>query len=62
MNDYTLAPGSDEAVAHGCKCPVVDNGYGKGAYSGAAKDDNGKPLFWINENCPLHWQDREVRK
>ena len=24
-------PGSDEARAHGCTCPVLDNGHGHGA-------------------------------
>lgn len=51
-------PGSTEAVAAGCTCPVVENGHGKGAYGGAALDENGgSPLgamFWIAEGCPLH--------
>lgn len=34
-------PGSKEAIAKGCCCPVDDN-YGS------------KTLFWINEECPLH--------
>ena len=40
-------PGSDEAVAQGCSCPVLDNGRGKGAYG---RSDQ----FWIAENCTLH--------
>lgn len=23
-------PGSDEAIASGCTCPVIDNGHGRG--------------------------------
>lgn len=40
-------PGSDEARKQGCKCPVLDNEYGRGYY--------GNPdLFVINEDCELH--------
>ncbi len=40
-------PGSDEAIALGCKCPTLDNAHGKGA--------RGDPdLFWINKDCPIH--------
>jgi len=39
-------PGSDEAIKKGCKCPVLDNGYGKGSY----KSEN----FIINMTCKLH--------
>lgn len=46
-------PGSKEALAIGCKCPVLDNGYGKGVYGGLLFDD-GKPKFWIASNCPIH--------
>ena len=40
-------PGSDEAVARGCTCPVLDNEHGLGA------DGTGK-TFWITTGCPLH--------
>ena len=43
-------PGSDEAIKIGCTCPILDNYHGKGAYN----DENGKPLFWINGDCPVH--------
>ena len=40
-------PGSDEAVAQGCLCPVMDNAHGWGA--------RGKEgVFWIDGGCPLH--------
>lgn len=40
-------PGSDEARAQGCRCPVLDNCHGKAAPY--------PPDGWfINENCPLH--------
>lgn len=42
-------PGSDEAVKKGCTCPVMDNAYGKGTYR-----VDGRPVFWINGDCPLH--------
>lgn len=47
-------PGSPEAVELGCKCPVGENGHGRGAWNGAAKDEQGNPLFWVAEDCPLH--------
>lgn len=42
-----LNPGSPEASAKGCKCPVIDNHHGKGIR------DDGK-MFVINGSCPLH--------
>lgn len=55
MSDSGTAvnPGSKEALAIGCTCPVVDNGHGKGIYGGLLFDD-GKPKFWIAGNCPIH--------
>jgi hypothetical protein len=44
-------PGSAEARQLGCKCAVIDNGYGCGC---GYQDDAGNPLFWITEGCPLH--------
>ncbi len=45
----TPNPESDEAVALGCKCPVLDNNHGRGAY-----EDSDGPLFWIDPSCPVH--------
>lgn len=45
------APGSDAARLIGCKCPVIDNGHGRGS---GRVDDNGKPAYWINAECPVH--------
>jgi hypothetical protein len=36
-------PGSPEAKAKGCKCPVLDNDGGRG---------NGP--FWVRDDCPAH--------
>ena len=44
-------PGSIEAAKLGCKCPALDNGWGKGS---GYTDDSGDPIFWINEECPIH--------
>ena len=44
-------PGSPEAVALGCICPVLDNGHGKGC---GMKDDQGNILFWYRSDCPIH--------
>ena len=43
-------PGSKEAIKLGCTCPVIDNRYGEGAYN----DEQGNPLFWMNDDCPVH--------
>lgn len=50
------APGSDAAVAAGCTCPRMDNGFG-GGYLGGAKNEHGETLFVINGNCPLHGRE-----
>ena len=39
------SPGSPQAVANGCRCPVLDNAHGKGIGDGA---------YWISERCPIH--------
>ena len=41
-------PGSDEAIALGCTCPVLDNNHGKGFPYG------GETSFWYNGECPVH--------
>lgn len=40
-------PGSDNAVAVGCKCPRMDNSYGKGYYMQPG-------VFVISEDCLVH--------
>jgi hypothetical protein len=42
-----LVPGSDEAYAKGCKCPILDN----------QEMPNDKK--WVNANCPLHGAKNE---
>lgn len=38
-------PGSDEALAAGCRCPIMDNGRGK----------RPGPWGWVvNAECPMH--------
>lgn len=42
-------PGTQEARAGGCICPVMDNSYGKGRYG------DGEAYGWyITACCPLH--------
>ena len=48
-------PGSEKAIEQGCTCPIMDNGYGQGAYI----DSDGKPHFWINDECPIHTPNKE---
>lgn len=45
--DKPPAPGSDAAIDAGCKCPVMDNGYGKG-FMGI------EGYYVIAEGCPVH--------
>lgn len=40
-------PGSPAAIKLGCKCPVMDNGGGKG-YMGV------KGVFVMSAICPIH--------
>lgn len=46
------APGSDEALAKGCRCPVLDNAHGLG-YMGVAGS------WVISSLCPLHAEEEE---
>jgi hypothetical protein len=46
-------PGSDEAIAAGCTCPVMDNGHGRG-YLGGVTDERGQTVFVIVVGCPVH--------
>ena len=50
MSNEIPNPGSKEAIALGCKCPVIDNYHGDGVPSG-----NGNPsTFWYSFDCPVH--------
>ena len=48
-----MNPGSDEAIAAGCTCPVMDNGHGRG-YFGGVTDEQGQTVFVIVVDCPVH--------
>ena len=41
-------PGSDDAVAQGCKCPVMDNCRGRGIPA------SGGVCFYYSDDCPMH--------
>lgn len=43
-------PGSDKALALGCKCPVLDNAHGRGAWMSHGKYAS----FWVNQDCKIH--------
>jgi hypothetical protein len=53
-------PGSDAAHRIGCKCPRMDNGYGRG-WMGGVNDEQGEPIFVYNLDCPLH-KSQEVAR
>lgn len=46
----TPKPGSDDALAQGCKCPVGDNKGGCGSYWGSE-------AFVVRMDCPLHGKE-----
>lgn len=48
-------PGSPEAIAKGCTCPVLDNSHGRG-YMGI------KDVFVYREGCPVHQKKEEEEK
>ena len=43
-------PGTDAALALGCRCPVMDNGRGRGWMGQAG-------LFVYTAGCPVHCPD-----
>ena len=45
-------PGSDAALALGCKCAVLDNGHGRGSLWGDG-------VFVITVGCPVHHPEKE---
>lgn len=51
MTDEKPTPGSDAALDAGCRCAVLDNNHGRGC---GRLDDDGKPMFWVSGDCPLH--------
>lgn len=48
METNTPFPGSPDALARGCRCPSMDNGYGDPQL---AHDRGG---WWIAGDCPIH--------
>jgi len=55
---YEPRPGSPEAKAAGCMCPVDDNGHGRGLHGG-----DGMKYGWIvDDACPVHPRHAIPRK
>lgn len=50
-------PGSDEAILQGCRCPVLDNAHGRGAWG----SEGPNAVFFVNEDCPLHVNRKEKK-
>lgn len=48
-------PGTREAIAMGCTCPVEDNNHGKGYTLGP----EGEVLFIYSGDCPIHQFGKE---
>lgn len=53
LKNISPNPGTDEAIAAGCTCPVLDNRHGKGYYGIGGGDG----VFCYSEGCPLHWPE-----
>lgn len=49
----TPPPGSPEAVALGCTCPILDNARGAGHFG-----DGERFGWWTSADCPLHGADK----
>lgn len=49
-----LAPGCDAALRWGCLCPVAKNWHGAGLKGGTAKTRDGRPVYAIHRQCPIH--------
>ncbi|MGR3501578.1 hypothetical protein [Pseudaestuariivita sp.] len=47
-------PGSPEAVAKGCTCPVLDNARGLGWKGGVKDPETGETLYVMQIDFPLH--------
>lgn len=41
-------PGSQAAIDLGCRCPILDNHYGRGIVFGH------ETVFWYNDDCKVH--------
>lgn len=46
----TSNPGTQEAIDAGCRCPVIDNSYGKGYLMQEG-------IFVFSGDCPIHGQE-----
>jgi hypothetical protein len=54
MSEKTPNPGSEEARAQGCTCPILDNNHGKAA----PWPPDG---WWMVEGCPVHNPKEEAK-
>lgn len=54
-------PGSPEAIKAGCKCPVLDNGHGRG-WMGGVKDEEGRTIYVYSSACEIHWPAASTRE
>lgn len=56
MKNKEFPPGSEKAIENGCRCPVIDNGRGRGYHCSDGSQ------FVVNGDCPLHGEAQEVLK
>jgi hypothetical protein len=55
-DEKLLRPGSEDARAHGCLCPIIDNNFGDG-FPGP----DHKTHFIYRMGCPLHGFAKESK-
>jgi hypothetical protein len=53
------APGSEEALAAGCTCPVIENNNGEGELK--KKDKKFWITYRVSADCPLHGRKNLIR-
>lgn len=46
-------PGSNEAIEHGCTCPVIDNAGGTGHW-----ECEGEMYYVLRTDCPVHGSEQ----
>lgn len=49
-----IPPGSDEAIADGCTCPVLENFHGRGVCHLVMGRSDMSWSYFVSQDCPLH--------
>lgn len=52
------SPGSPKAISQGCTCPPIPNMNGVGHFQLSA---GSQTVFFLNDDCPVHWIKESTR-